>query len=104
MRQKARIKLAGDKIDSINSYIDEAKNVVSKLGTSLKGPICLPTKRLKINIRKSVCGDGKASFDNYQMKVHKRLIDIDINERVLRKIMKIKIPEGVKIQIKIIEE
>jgi small subunit ribosomal protein S10 len=99
---KARIKLVGDRIDKINEFIDEIKNITEKLGVGLTGPITLPTKKLRVTTRRSPDGEGKASFERYKMKIHKRLIDIEINERVLRKIMKIQIPSGVNIEIKLI--
>ena len=98
----ARIKLIGDNITEINTFIDKIKEVVEKLGVGLRGPIPMPTKTLKITTRKSPDGEGKSSFERYQMRIHKRLIDIEINERVLRKIMKIQIPKGLKIEIKLI--
>jgi small subunit ribosomal protein S10 len=100
---KARIKLVGNNIDKINIFINEIKDVVEKLGAGLTGPIPMPTKKLKITTRKSPDGEGKASFERYQMRIHKRLIDLEVNERVLRKIMKIQIPKGVKIEIKLVE-
>jgi small subunit ribosomal protein S10 len=100
---KARIKLIGDNINSINEFINEIREVVDKLGVGMRGPIPMPTKKLKITTRKSPDGEGKASFERYQMRIHKRLIDVEINERVLRKIMKIQIPKGVKIEIKLVE-
>ncbi len=99
---KARIKLVGDDITKINAFIDEVKNITEKLGTRLVGPIPMPTKKLKITTRKSPDGEGKASFERYQMRIHKRLMDIEIDERVLRKVMKIQIPTGVNIEIKLI--
>lgn len=99
---RARIKLVSDDIDKINQFVNEAKEVTEKLGVGMRGPIPMPTKKLKVTLRKSPDGEGKASFERYQMRVHKRLIDIDINERVLRMIMKITIPTGLNIEIKLI--
>lgn len=99
---KARIKLVGDDINLINSFIDEVKEITEKLGTGLVGPIPMPTKKLRITTRKSPDGEGKSSFERFQMRIHKRLLDLEINERVLRKIMKIQIPTGINIEIKLI--
>jgi len=63
----------------------------------------LPTKRLKITTRQSPDGEGKASFDRFEMRIHKRLIDLDSNERALRLIMRVSIPESVQISIGVIE-
>jgi small subunit ribosomal protein S10 len=35
------------------------------------------------------------------MRVHKRLIDVDADERTLRQLMRIPIPDGVQIEIQI---
>lgn len=99
---KARIKLVSDNIESINKFTEEVKTITEKLGVVLIGPIPMPTKKLKITTRKSPDGEGKASFERYQMRIHKRLMDVEINERVLRMIMKVTIPTGLNIEIKLI--
>lgn len=99
---KARIKLVGDDINKINSFVQEVSEITEKLGVGLTGPIPLPTKKLRVTTRKSPDGEGKASWERFQMRVHKRVMDVEINERVLRKIMKIQIPSGVNIEIKLI--
>ena len=99
---KARIKLVCDDIDKVNEFIDEVRNITDKLGVGLRGPIPMPTKKFKVTTRKSPDGEGKASFERYQMRIHKRLIDVDINERVLRLIMKVRIPSGLNLEIKLL--
>ena len=99
---KVRIKLVSDDISKVTNFVDEVKTITEKLGVGLKGPIPLPTKKLKITTRKSPCGDGKASFERYEMRIHKRVIDVDINDRVIRMIMKVQIPAGLNIEIKVI--
>lgn len=98
----ARIKLVSDDIKKITKFADEVKDVTEKLGVSLRGPIPMPTKKLKITTRKSPDGEGKASFERFQMRIHKRLLDVEVNERVLRKIMKVQIPSGLNIEIKLV--
>ncbi|MEM4245485.1 MAG: 30S ribosomal protein S10 [Candidatus Nanoarchaeia archaeon] len=96
---KARIKLASTEIDKLNEICGSIKEIAEKTKVKMSGPIPLPTQRLKITTRKSPCGDGKASFDNFQMRIHKRLIDLGVDERALRLIMRVPIPEGVSIEI-----
>jgi small subunit ribosomal protein S10 len=101
--QKARIKLASADIDKLNEMISSIKDIVEKTKVKMRGPIPLPTKKLKITTRKSPDGEGKASFDNFEMRIHKRLIDLGIDERALRFVMRVPIPEGVSISIEILE-
>ena len=100
--QKARIKLASMDINKINQVLGDIQKIVEKTGVPVRGPIPLPTKKMKITTRKSPCGDGKASWDRYELRVHKRLIDLGIDDRALRLIMTIPIPENLTIEIEMI--
>jgi len=101
--QKARIHLSGTSIDDLNGICASIKDIAEKTKTKLYGPIPLPTRKLKLNTRKSPCGDGKASFDNWEMRVHKRLLDLQVDDRALRLIMRVQIPEGVNISIDVLD-
>lgn len=101
--QKARIKLASIDIDKINETCDYIREIADKTGVEMRGPIPLPTKKLKLTTRRSPCGDGKASWERFEMRVHKRLIDLGIDERALRLIMRVPIPEGLNIEIEMID-
>jgi len=101
--QKARIKLASTEIEKINQTCAFIKDIAEKTGVILRGPIPLPTKKLKLTTRKSPDGEGKASWERYEMRVHKRLIDLSVDERALRLVMRVPIPEGLNIEIEMIE-
>jgi small subunit ribosomal protein S10 len=101
--QKARIKLASIDIDKVNQICAYIKDIADKTGVEIRGPIPLPTKKLKLTTRKSPDGEGKASWERYEMRIHKRLIDLGINERALRLIMRIPIPKDLNIEIEMID-
>jgi len=101
--QKARISLASTEIGNINEICDTIKDIAKKTNAKLSGPIPLPTKHLKLTTRKSPDGEGKASFDRFEMRIHKRLIDLGINERALRLIMRVPIPDNLNIEIELKE-
>ncbi len=100
---KARINLASTDINKLSQITEAIKEIAKKTKVEMRGPIPLPVKRLKHTVRKSPGGDGKASFDRFEMRIHKRLIDLGVNERALRLIMRIPIPEGLNITIEMIE-
>ena len=104
MAQRARIKLASTEISKINEICTSIKDIAEKTGVELKGPIPLPTKKLKITTRKSPSGEGKASWERYEMRVHKRLIDLGADERTLRLVMRMPIPEGINIEIEMVDD
>ena len=98
-----RIKLQSVEIDQLNNVIGRIKDIASTAGMPVSGPIPLPTKRLKVTTRKSPCGNGTATFDRFEMRIHKRIIDLPSNDRILHNIMRISIPRTVKIKIEMVE-
>jgi small subunit ribosomal protein S10 len=101
--QKARIKIASADITKVNQVCDYIKDIAEKTGVDMRGPIPLPTKKLKVTTRKGPCGNGTATWDRFEMRIHKRLIDLGIDERALRLVMRVPIPEGLNIEIEMIE-
>ena len=99
----ARVKLSSVSIDQINEICESIKDIASKSGVVIRGPIPLPTKRLKITTRKSPDGEGKATFDHFEMRIHKRVIDLPMDERVLHSIMRVPIPRDINIEIEMID-
>jgi len=94
-----RIKLGSLNIEELNEVCNTIKDIAKRTGVNISGPIPLPTKRMKLTTRKSPCGDGTATFDRFEMRIHKRIIELPSNESVLHSIMKLSIPRSVQIKI-----
>ena len=101
MVKRARIKLTSADTEKLQSVCEEIKNIANKIGVKMVGPIPLPTKRLMVPVRRTPCGDGSKTWDKFEMRVHKRLIEIDARERVMRSIMRIRVPNEVYIEMEI---
>jgi small subunit ribosomal protein S10 len=101
----ARIKLAGRSQEELQSIINQILEIAKKYGVSVRGPIPLPTKKIRVQTLKTPCGDGtghgNATWDRWEMRIHKRVIDISADERTLRQIMRVTIPDGVSISIQL---
>ncbi|MAG38159.1 30S ribosomal protein S10 [Candidatus Pacearchaeota archaeon] len=100
---KVRIKLSSIDIAQLNEVIGSVKEITSRAGVVMRGPIPLPTRKLKVTTRKSPCGDGTATFDRFEMRVHRRILDIPAEDRILHPIMKLQIPRSVQIKIEMKE-
>jgi small subunit ribosomal protein S10 len=96
-----RVKLNSTEIEMLNRICDNIKDLAKKSGIGISGPIPLPTKKLKITTRKSPCGNGTATFDRFEMRIHRRLIDLPANEKVLHGIMRLQIPKNVSMKIEV---
>ncbi len=97
--QKARITLTSPSYDTLSDICGKIVDVADKTGVKHSGVIPLPTKKLLIPTRKSPCGGGTETYERWQMRVHKRMIDVESDDRTLRRVMRIDIPEDVQIKI-----
>lgn len=109
MRKETR-KVPGDKIrirlksfdhrildQSALKIVDTAR----RTGARVAGPVPLPTEINKYCVIRSPHID-KESMEHFEMRTHKRLIDIlEPNQKTIDALMRIDLPGGVHIEIKI---
>jgi ribosomal protein uS10 len=103
--QVAKIKLSGKDPKQLDAICNEIREIAKKFGVDYRGPIPLPTKILKITTLKTPCGDGtghgNATYDKWEMRIHKRLVEVQADDRTLRQIMRINMPQDVHVEIKL---
>mmetsp|Transcript_13741 Transcript_13741/g.18797 ORF Transcript_13741/g.18797 Transcript_13741/m.18797 type:complete len:124 (-) Transcript_13741:69-440(-) len=98
---RIRITLTSKKVAALESICQELKNKASEKGLKMKGPVRMPTKILKLVVRKSPCGEGTNTFDRWQMRIHKRILDLYSTSDVVRQITNIAIEPGVSVEVTI---
>jgi len=103
--QVARIKLSGKDPKELDNIAGEIRDIAKRFGVTTKGPIPLPTKIMKVTTLKTPCGDGtghgNATFDRWELRIHKRVVDVQADDRALRQIMRINMPQGIHVEIKL---
>lgn len=102
--EKARIILSGKNVKELNSVCNQIIYVAKSAGANVKGPIPFPTKKIRITCRKNPSGQGNASWDRWEMRIHKRIVEINMSARsakAIRDVMRVQIPEGINIEIAI---
>ncbi|MEK6958899.1 MAG: 30S ribosomal protein S10 [archaeon] len=97
--QTARIRLASTNYKVLEDICDKILDVAERTGAKHSGKIPLPTKKLTIATRKSPCGGGTETYERWQMRVHKRIVDVQADERTLKRVMRVEIPEEVHLEI-----
>ncbi len=100
--EKTRIRIKIKAYDS--KLIDQATQTIMKTaersGAKIIGPVPLPTEKRKYTVNKSTFVH-KDSREQYEMRIHKRLIDItDPTERTIDSLMSLNLPAGVDVEIK----
>jgi small subunit ribosomal protein S10 len=95
----AVIKLVSTSIKDVDGIAKQIKAIAAGLGIKCHGPVPLPTHRIKHTTRKTPAADGSHTFEKWEMRIHKRLLQIDGSEQALRQVMRIPVPDTVQIEI-----
>lgn len=99
--QKIRIKLKSYDHDLIDKSSERIVRTVKQSGAVVSGPIPLPTKRTIYTVNRSPHVDKK-SREQFETKVHKRLIDIfSSTQKTVDSLMNLELPAGVDVEVKV---
>lgn len=97
-RVRIKIKAYDNKI--IDQSAKQIVETVERSGASITGPVPLPTEIHKVTVNRSTFVH-KDARDQYEMRVHKRLIDIwNPNPKTIDNLTNLDLPAGVDIEIK----
>ena len=73
---RIRITLTSRNVRSLEKVCADLISGAKKQKLRVKGPVRMPTKILRITTRKTPCGEGSKTWDRFQMRLHKRIIDL----------------------------
>lgn len=97
--RRIRITLSSTKVESLEKVCAELKSKAKNMQVKVSGPVRMPTKILRLVVRKSPCGEGTNTYDRFQMRIHKRILDIIAVSEVVRQITNISIEPGVDVEV-----
>lgn len=99
--QKIRIKLKGFDYRIIDQSSLEIVETAKRSGARVSGPVPMPTRIDKVCVNRSPHVDKK-SMDHFELRTHKRLIDIiEPTAQTVDELKKLNLPAGVDINITI---
>ncbi len=100
IKQKIRIKIKAYDHKLIDQSVKQIIDSIGHYDVKLRGPVPLPTEVHKYTVNRSTFVH-KTSREQYEMRVHKRLIDIiNPSPKVIDALTDLNLPAGVDIEIK----
>ena len=94
---RIRITLSSKNVKSLEKVCTDLKQAALDKRLRVSGPVRLPTKTLRLTTRKSPCGEGTNTWDRFEMRVHKRVIDLHSPSEIVKQITSISIEPGVEV-------
>merc|ERR1712020_841597 len=98
---RIRITLTSKNVKSLEKVCADLIKGAKEKELRAKGPVRMPTKILRITTRKTPCGEGSKTWDRFQMRIHKRVIDLPSPSEIVKQITSISIEPGVEVEVTI---
>ena len=102
---KARLTVTCKNLKSIEKFCSEiVQRAKERPEVKVRGPVRMPVKTLKITCRKTPCGEGSKTWDKFEMRIYKRVLDLTCTQAAIKEITSIKIEPGVEVELAITSE
>jgi small subunit ribosomal protein S10 len=99
-KSKIRIKIQAYDHKLIDQSAKQIVDTAKRNGATITGPVPLPTEKTKYTVLRSTFVH-KDSREQFEMRVHKRLIDItDPTPKTIDALSNLNLPAGVDVEIK----
>eukprot|EP00286_Rhodomonas_abbreviata_P015245 CAMPEP_0181323438 /NCGR_PEP_ID=MMETSP1101-20121128/19786_1 /TAXON_ID=46948 /ORGANISM="Rhodomonas abbreviata, Strain Caron Lab Isolate" /LENGTH=126 /DNA_ID=CAMNT_0023431467 /DNA_START=55 /DNA_END=435 /DNA_ORIENTATION=+ len=79
-----RVVLYSTDVEAIERACSEIKRRAQDNNLAVKGPVRIPTKTMRLTTRKSPCGEGTNTWDRFEMRTFKRVIDLNAPSELLK--------------------
>ena len=101
MSQKIRIKLKSFDHMLVDKSAAKIVDTVKNTGARVNGPVPLPTNKKIFTVNRSTFVNKKAR-EQFELDSYRRLLDIeDSNAKTVDALMKLELPSGVEVEIKV---
>jgi len=100
--QKIRLRIRAYDHKLIDNSARQIIETAERNDAKIVGPIPLPSEIKKYTVNRSTFID-KSSREQFELRVHKRLIDIlNPNQKIIESLSSLNLPAGVDIEVKIV--
>jgi small subunit ribosomal protein S10 len=101
--QTARIVLTSTDYTKLTDFCNNLIDVAKRAGVKHSGIIPLKTKKLVVPTRRGASGGGTETYQKFQLRIHKRIIDVKADDKILRKVIRVEVPSDIQMGIELKE-
>ncbi|XP_036604205.1 40S ribosomal protein S20-like [Trichosurus vulpecula] len=96
---RIRITLTSHNVKSLETVCADLVRGAKEKNLKVKGPVQMPTNTLRVTTRETPCGEGSKTWDCFQMRIHKCLIDLHGPSEIVKQITSISSEPGEEVEV-----
>ena len=96
-----RLTITGSKLENLQNVCNSLVYKLKRERRNVRGPIPMPRRRLRITTRRAPCGNGTETYDHFEMRIYKRVIDYSGTLASVKQITEIGLEPDVHVEVTI---
>ena len=102
--QHIRLTITSSKLSNLQKVCNNLVLKLKKEKLTVRGPIPMPRRRLRITTRRAPCGNGTETYDHFELRIYKRVIDFEGSPAAVKQVTQIGLEPDVHVEVSVISE
>ena len=102
--QHIRLTITSSKLQNLQAVCNNLTQKLKANKMKIRGPIPMPRRRLRITTRRAPCGNGTETYDHFELRIHKRVIDFVGTPSAVKQVTQIQLEPEVHVEVSVITE
>lgn len=103
-QRRVRLTITSSKLSNLQRVCNTLIQKLQKEHIPIRGPVPMPRRRLRITTRRAPCGNGTETYDHFELRIYKRVIDFVGSPTSVVQVTKIGVEPDVHVEVSIISE
>ena len=104
IQQHIRLTITSSKLSNLQKVCNNLVLKLKKEKLQVRGPIPMPRRRLRITTRRAPCGNGTETYDHFELRIYKRVIDFEGSPAAVKQVTQIGLEPDVHVEVSVISE
>ncbi|OHS99994.1 40S ribosomal protein S20-2 [Tritrichomonas foetus] len=102
--QRIRLTITSSKLNNLQKVCSNLTQKLRKEHLPVRGPVPMPRRRLRITTRRAPCGNGTETYDHFELRIYKRVIDFVGSPAAVKQVTQIGLEPEVHVEVSVITE
>ena len=104
VNQHIRLTITSSKLANLQKVCNNLVQKLKKGNLVVRGPIPMPRRRLRITTRRAPCGNGTETYDHFELRIYKRVIDFQGTPTAVKQVTQIGLEPDVHVEVSVLTE
>lgn len=101
--KRIRLTVTSSKLANLQTVCSKLTQKLQQERLEVRGPIPMPRRRLRITTRRAPCGNGTETYDHFELRIYKRVIDFVGTATSVKQVTHILLEPDVHVEVSILD-